>query len=128
MAGIPATVVDCIKGAKQVAHLGTAFDDKPHVAPLWYRYADGTVEIATTGQKLANLRRNPRVALSIQSAEDGMPEWRVLLRGTATVETDEQASRQGKRRIHEKYGVDPDAFPENVLVRIEVGSASYQTF
>jgi nitroimidazol reductase NimA-like FMN-containing flavoprotein (pyridoxamine 5'-phosphate oxidase superfamily) len=54
-----------------IAHLATCTENDPHVAPLWYNYRDGHIEIVTTGQKLANIRANPRVALSVQKDEYG---------------------------------------------------------
>lgn len=128
MSNVPAEVERLIEGERHIAHLGTAVGDDPHVAPLWYRYEDGEIEIATTGRKLENLRTNPKVALSIQSAENGMPEWMVAFQGSAMVVDDEEASHAGKGRIHEKYGIDADAFPENVLVRIDIGTVAYKIF
>lgn len=126
--GVPEEVEDLLTGDRVVAHLATSNDDRPHVAPLWYRYDDGTVEIMTTGRKLANVRENPRVALSFQHDTDGDPEWMVTLRGTATVVEDEEESREANRRINEKYGAKPDAWSENTLVRIDVGSTSHRTY
>ncbi|WP_049920026.1 pyridoxamine 5'-phosphate oxidase family protein [Halobiforma nitratireducens] len=112
-----------------VAHLGTCSDGRPHVAPVWYRYdGDDVLEIVTTGRKLENLRENPRVALSIQSDEGGDPDWTITLLGTATVVDDEEQSVTARHRIHERYGADPDAYDENVLVRIKIGTANYQTY
>lgn len=128
MTSLPTAVEELIAGERHVAHLATSVGDRPHAAPLWYRYDGDAIEIATTGQKLANLRRNPRLALSIQSSDDGMPAWMVTIRGTATIVDDEEASAAGRARIHEKYGADPDAFPENVLVRIEIDSVAYRRY
>ena len=126
---VPDDVERRIADATLVAQLGTCVDGKPHIAPLWYRYDDGSIEIATTGQKLANIRRNPSVVLGIQSAdEDGMPDWYVSIFGTATIVEDDEESRAGRRRIHRKYGIDEDSFPENVLVRIDIESVSYQRY
>lgn len=112
-----------------VAHLATCSDGHPHVAPLWYRYAgDGIVEIMTTGKKLANLAENPRVGLSVQKDEEGHPEWRISLLGTATVVEDEHASTQQNRRLNRKYGADEDDWQENTAVRIEVGSVAVERF
>jgi nitroimidazol reductase NimA-like FMN-containing flavoprotein (pyridoxamine 5'-phosphate oxidase superfamily) len=111
-----------------MAHLATCSDDRPHVAPVWYHYDDGVVEVLTTGQKLQNIRENPRVALSIQKDEDGQAQWMVSLLGTATVVDDEEATREAEVRINSKYGADPDAWSGNVLVRIDVGSASSRTY
>jgi len=125
---VPESAEDLLTSEPLVGHLATSTDDRPHVAPVWYRYEDGTLDITTTGRKLADIRANPRVAFSVQNAEAGIPEWQVTLRGTATVVEDPETTRERNRLINEKYGVDPDAFSENTLVRIEVGSASAETF
>lgn len=111
-----------------VAHLATSVDDRPHVAPLWYRYDHGTLEVMTTGRKLANVRQNPRVAVSIERDTDGIPEWMVTLRGTATVVEAEEERREANRRINEKYDVETDAWSENTLVRIDIGSVNYREY
>ena len=104
-----------------IAHLATCTENDPHVAPLWYNYRDGHIEIVTTGQKLAN----PRVALSVQKDEDGHAQWGVSLRGTATVIEDEDRILEATRRINRRYGVEDDAWSENVYVRIEIGSLDH---
>lgn len=121
-------VEELITGEPLVAFLGTCHDDRPHTAPLWYRYEDGVVEIMTTGRKLSDIRANPHVSLAVQTDEGGHPEWMVTLRGTATVVEDEDVQREANRRINEKYGVDADAWEENTLVRIDVSSAFHKTF
>lgn len=103
-----------------VGHLATCHDGRPHVAPLWYNVHEGDIEITTTGRKLRNLRANPRVALSVQKAVDGDPIWGVTVQGTATV-LDEAATTETRRRINRRYGIDEDAWSENVGVRIDVG-------
>ncbi|AWB28325.1 pyridoxamine 5'-phosphate oxidase family protein [Halococcoides cellulosivorans] len=125
---VPPNAEKLLESEPLVGHLATSTDDRPHVAPVWYCYEDGTLDITTTGQKLADVRANPRVAFSVQRSEDGIPEWQVTLRGTATVVEDPETTRERNRSINEKYGVDPDAYAENTLVRIDVGSASYETF
>jgi len=52
----------------------------------------------------------------------------VSLLGTATVVDDESETAAARRRINEKYDAESDAYAENTLVRIEVGSATYQTY
>jgi nitroimidazol reductase NimA-like FMN-containing flavoprotein (pyridoxamine 5'-phosphate oxidase superfamily) len=125
---VPPEVEELLTGAPVVAHLATCADGRPHSAPLWYRYEDGVVEILTTGTKLENIRRNPRVSLSMERDHEGIPEWMVSLRGTATVVDDEEEIRAANTKINRKYGVDDDAWSENVLVRIDVGSVSYRTY
>lgn len=111
-----------------VAFLGTCHGGNAHVAPLWYNYREGTIEIATTGRKLANLRRNPRVAVSVQKATDGHPEWGVTVQGTATVIDDDEAAREVLHRINRRYGADEDAWSENTPVRIDVGTVEYWNY
>jgi nitroimidazol reductase NimA-like FMN-containing flavoprotein (pyridoxamine 5'-phosphate oxidase superfamily) len=111
-----------------VGYLATSADGRPHVAPLWFRYEDGTVEVMTTGRKLANVRENPRVSLAVQSGDASDPDWTVTLLGTAEVVEDEAANRRANRRINARYGVEDDAWSGNTLVRIDVGSASVRTY
>jgi len=124
MGDVSDAIADRLESEPLAAYLATTTEDRPHVAPVWYRYEAGTVEITTTGRKLSNIRENPRVALAVQKAAAGVPEWVVTLRGTAAVIEDEDANREARRRINRKYGADEDDWAENTLVRIEVGSAS----
>ncbi len=113
-----------LTGEPRIGHLATCRGGAPHVAPLWYNVDDGVIEIATTGRKLANLRANPRVALSVQQADEGHPQWGVTVQGTATVVDDEDEGRALVRRINRRYGTDEDAWMENTAVRIEVGTSA----
>lgn len=124
---VPDEVERLLTTERHVAHLATSTDDRPHVAPLWFRYAgDGVVELMTTGRKLANVRRNPRVALAVTKAEDGDPVWQVMVRGTATVVEDEAEAREANRKLNRKYGAPEDAWAENTLVRVDVASTDYR--
>jgi nitroimidazol reductase NimA-like FMN-containing flavoprotein (pyridoxamine 5'-phosphate oxidase superfamily) len=125
---VPDTVESLLTSEPLIAHLATSLNGRPHVAPVWYLYDDGTVEIVTAGKKLENIRKNPRVALSIQKDERGHTEWMVSLLGTARVITDEEAFTAANRRINEKYDADEDAYTENTLVRISVGSVSHRIY
>jgi nitroimidazol reductase NimA-like FMN-containing flavoprotein (pyridoxamine 5'-phosphate oxidase superfamily) len=118
-------IEDLLTGEPLVAHLATCRDGRPHVAPLWYVYREGAIEVVTTGRKLDDIRHNDRVALSVQKDVDGDPQWGVTLRGTATVLTDEADGREVLGRINRRYGVDDDAWAENTAVRIAVGSANH---
>ncbi|WP_265108809.1 pyridoxamine 5'-phosphate oxidase family protein [Halosolutus halophilus] len=128
MAEVPAEAERLLESEPMMAHLGTCVEGRPHVAPVWYRYEDDTVEIVTTGRKLANVRENPRVALSVQADEAGETKWMVSLLGTATIVDDETETERARERINEKYGAEPDAYAENELVRIDVGSTTYRTY
>ncbi|SDF86852.1 pyridoxamine 5'-phosphate oxidase family protein [Halorientalis regularis] len=126
MASVPDEAEDLLTSEPLVAHLATCRDGRPHAAPLWYLYRDGLIEIATTGEKLENIRHNPAVALSIQKAEDGDPQWGMTVRGTADVIKSE--SERITQRLNEKYGAEEDAWQENTGVRIEIGSVDYWTY
>lgn len=128
MTNVPPEAERLLESEPLMAHLATCVDGRPHVAPVWYRYDDGTVELVTTGRKLANVRENPRVALSVQADDAGEARWSVTLLGTATVVADENATDRARERINAKYGTEPDAYDENDLVRIDIGSASYRTY
>jgi nitroimidazol reductase NimA-like FMN-containing flavoprotein (pyridoxamine 5'-phosphate oxidase superfamily) len=125
---VPPEAERLLESEPLMAHFGTCVDGRPHVAPVWYRYADDTVEIVTTGRKLENVRENPKVSLSIQADDEGQTKWMVTLLGTATIVEGEEETEAARRRINEKYGAPSDAYDENALVRIDVGTASYQTY
>lgn len=126
--GISSDAAKLVESEPLMAHLATCNDGNPHVAPVWYHYEDGVVELLTTGRKLANVRRNPRVALSIQKDEAGVAQWRVTLLGTATVVDDDEAARAAAARINPKYGSEADEWPENTLVRVDVGSSTVERY
>jgi len=128
MGSVSPEVEGLVSGARETAFLATCRDGRPHVAPLWYRYDDGVVEVVTTGRKLADVRENPYVSLAVERSERGRPEWTVTLRGTASVIDDEDEFRAANRRINRKYGAGDDDWSDNTLVRIDVGSASYRTY
>ncbi|MFB6103610.1 MAG: pyridoxamine 5'-phosphate oxidase family protein [Halobacteriaceae archaeon] len=129
MGTVPDPVERRLRGAALIAHLATCGDGRPHVAPVWYGYPEADVlEVLTTGRKLANIRTNPRVAVSIQRDTDGEAEWYVVLRGTAEVIEDDAAIREAAAYINPKYDAPADAWAENTLVRIEIGSVSHGAY
>ncbi|AKU09200.1 MULTISPECIES: pyridoxamine 5'-phosphate oxidase family protein [Haloferax] len=130
MAGLSERAAALVTSEPVMAHLATSVDDRPHVAPVWFDYADdrGVIEVLTTGRKLENIRENPRVALSIQKDENGQAQWKVTILGTATVVTDDDARKDATQRINRKYGAEESAWPENELVRISVGTATVSEY
>jgi nitroimidazol reductase NimA-like FMN-containing flavoprotein (pyridoxamine 5'-phosphate oxidase superfamily) len=124
---VPSEVEELIGGARLSAHVATSVDDRPHVAPVWYRYEDGVLSFVTSGRKLENVRRNPRVAVSIERAEEGDVEWSVTLLGTATVVEDEERVTPVANRIFEKYDSDED-YPFQPLVEVEVRTAAASVY
>ena len=64
-------------------------DGSPHVAPVWYDY-DGSLFrfiVGPTAVKVRNIQRDPRVAVSIATAD--RPYGYVLVDGTATIVDDD---------------------------------------
>ena len=125
---VPSEAADLLRSEPLMAHLATSVDGRPHVAPVWYLYEDGIVSLVTSGRKLANVRENPRVALSVQKDDSGDAQWTVTLLGTATVVEDDAAFGDVNRRINAKYGAGEDAYEGNTLVRVDVGTATYRTY
>ncbi|HEY0812453.1 MAG TPA: pyridoxamine 5'-phosphate oxidase family protein [Pseudonocardia sp.] len=68
----------------RLAYLGT--DGDPRVVPVGFLWKDATVVIGAVpaSAKVGALRKNPRVALTIDT--EGFPPRVLLIRGTATVE------------------------------------------
>ena len=151
---VPAEVESLVADAPVSAHLATSVDDRPHVAPVWYGYRDGVLYFVTGGRKLSNVRRNRRVALSIEDARGGDVAWNVTLLGRATVSDDPDRMDWARGWIYEKYDDadaddpsgpqdDPDGETRTdggestdedaeeydyALVEVEVGSASWNVY
>jgi PPOX class probable F420-dependent enzyme len=128
--GVPPEAEELLTTGREMGHLATCADDRPHAAPVWYHYEDETIEVVTEGQKLANVRENPRVALSVESSADGRGEWWVVCFGTAEVFTDAETVWAGRTRLFQRYRdrdptVEEDGEPPEALLRIDVGSTSY---
>ena len=124
---VPTEIEELIAGAQLSAHVATSVEDRPHVAPVWYVYDDGVLSFVTGGRKLENLRRNPRVAVSIERAEEGSVDWSVTLLGTATVVEEADRVAAVADRIYEKYDSDGD-YPFRPLVEVAVRSATSQVY
>ena len=93
-----------IRDAPLSVHLATSVDDRPHVAPVWYGYRDGTVSVLTGGKKLENVRQNPRVGLSIEQTDGhGGVEWTVTMLGRATVVDDPERMQEARGWIFDAY-------------------------
>ena len=96
-----------IRDAPLSVHLATSVDDRPHVAPVWYGYRDGTISVLTGGKKLENVRQNPRVGLSIERTDGhGGVEWAVTILGRATVIDDPERMQEARGWIFDAYDDD----------------------
>ena len=113
-----------------VAHIATAVDDEPHVAPVFYHYEDGRVHFITGGQKLANLRENPRVSIGLYEDTGATPEdvRQATILGTATIiDNDWDRIKEYGDAIRRKYyGAPSGEWPtkDDTLVRVDIGSVT----
>jgi PPOX class probable F420-dependent enzyme len=104
-----------------VAHLATILPDgSPHSVPLWVGTEGGRVAILTGpgSRKARNLRRDPRVALSLAPPED--PFTPVIVRGQVVEWLEGDAAWEVIDRIAVKYTGQP--YPrgqERVVALIE---------
>jgi PPOX class probable F420-dependent enzyme len=86
-------------------------DGSPQVTPVWVEH-DGThliVNSETRRTKVRNLRRDPRVAVSIPNAENPYEYAQVQGR---VVEISEQGGAEGIDRLSRKY-LGQDTYPYN---------------
>ena len=81
-------------------------DGYPHAVPMWFLVEeDGSVYMTTYGrsQKVVNVRRNPRVALLVESGVRYDELKGVLIRGDAEVVEDEDLCVRILTRIQTKH-------------------------
>jgi PPOX class probable F420-dependent enzyme len=130
MAEIPSEATHLLKG-KHFAHVATLMPDgSPQVSPVWVDVEDGQVLFNTAEGRLKpkNLRRDPRVAISI--VDDENPYENVLIRGRAVELTQEGADDHIDALANRYMGVDeyPLRQPgeERVIVRIEPEKVQHQ--
>ncbi len=123
MAEIPAAAQHLL-GGKNFAHVATVMEDgSPQVSPVWIDYEDGLVVFNTAEGRLKpkNLRRDPRVAISVTNPEN--PYESLLIRGRAVELTHEGADEHIDALAKRYMGVDeyplrqPDE--QRVIVKVE---------
>ncbi len=123
MADIPVEAQHLL-GDKNFAHVATVMEDgSPQVSPVWVDSEDGMVVFNTAEGRLKpkNLRRDPRVAISITNPEN--PYESLLIRGRAVELTHEGADAHIDALAKRYMGVDeyPMRMPgeERVIVKVE---------
>jgi PPOX class probable F420-dependent enzyme len=97
-------------------------DGGPQTSVIWIGLDDGDLVFSATEdrKKVRNLRRDPRVSVSITDAAN--PYRHVQLRGTVTL-TPDPGKTLPKTLSHKYLGVDPPAEgpeAERVIVRVHV--------
>lgn len=72
--------------ARAIAHLATIGPDgEPQTSPVWFHWDEDLIKVSVyeTSQKMANIRRDPRVSVSIVDPSD--PYRYLEIRGTAVI-------------------------------------------
>ena len=103
--------------SKALAHIATLMPDgSPHVSPVWFDY-DGEhicVNTAVGRQKERNMRRNPKVGISITDPDE--PERALCIRGVV-VEITEKGCMEHMDGLTRRYrGSDWTPVPGQVRV------------
>lgn len=94
--------IDAYLAGPHVAHFASVREDgTPHISPVWYQWVDGKVTVVSgdSAVKTRNVRRNPKVALSV--ATDEWPYQYVILEGDAVVRSDNL--KEAVRSIFSRY-------------------------
>jgi len=97
--------------ARNIAFLATVDDAGPHVSPVWIDRDGDTIRINTAHGRVKerNMRRDPRVAVSIADADD--PYTRVDIRGRVVGIVEEPEARRHIDGLNRKYHETDDEYP-----------------
>jgi PPOX class probable F420-dependent enzyme len=111
-------------GEPNLAHLATLMaDGSPHVTPVWVDLEGDKVLVNTASGRVKdrNMRRDPRVALSLVSVSD--PYERVSIRGRVVdIRNGEEADRHIDKLAKKYMGVDvyPNHRPDEQRLIVEI--------
>jgi PPOX class probable F420-dependent enzyme len=127
---IPDKYLPILTEKKAFAHIATVMaDGSPQVTPVWFLYDDGRFIVNTVRGhvKDRNMKRNPRVALSIVDPDN--PYSRVSVRGKVVRTTEEGADASIDALAKKYMGVDkyPRRSPNEVRVIYEIEPTSVAT-
>lgn len=110
--------------APNIGNLATLMaDGSPHVTPVWIDWEDNHVLVNTAEgrQKLVNVRRDPRVAVSVFSSDN--PYEMVSIRGRVVGTTHEGADEHIDKMAKKYLGRERYPFrrqgEQRVIIRIE---------
>lgn len=118
MSGIPQQYAD-ILGKKSFAHLSTVMPDgSPQSSPVWIDVQDGRIVVNSAKGRIKdkNMRRDPRVAVSVTDPEN--PYRCLMIRGRVAEITEEGADEHIDRLAQKYLGRDtyPNRAPGEVRV------------
>lgn len=98
------TDLQSVLSTNVLAHLATVLPDgAPHSIPVWVEPHDGRIAVLTgpTSRKARNIRRDPRVAISLTPLDN--PYQPVIIRGRVVEWIDGDAGWEIVDRIAMKY-------------------------
>ncbi|MGK2932980.1 MAG: PPOX class F420-dependent oxidoreductase [Solirubrobacterales bacterium] len=130
MAEIPDEATHLLEG-QHFAHVATLMEDgSPQVTPVWVGREGDIVTFNTAKGRLKekNLKRDPRVAISIVDAEN--PYVPLVIQGKV-VEMTEEGADEDVDALAKRY-LDEDSYPfrqpgeERIIVKIEPDKATYR--
>lgn len=103
----------------------TGADDEPHVVPVCHVLAGEKIYFGSgnDARKVANLRENPRIALTIDLYSEEWSQLKgVTVQGTATLIERGPRFKQARARLYEKYPQYPEdaalATSDSVIVEV----------
>ncbi len=118
MTDVPADFMDLFE-KKGFAHLATTMPDgSPQVTPVWVEFESGSVLVnsAKGRQKDLNMRRRPKVSLSIQDPDN--PYRYLEVRGTVVDVTEEGGDAHIDRLAKKYLGVELYPYRQEGEVRV----------
>lgn len=111
--------IDAYLREPRIADLATLnADGSPHIAPVWYRYDGEVVKVftQTTAVKVRNIRRDPRVALSVAAQQ--APYGYVIVNGAASISDDGIPDEVRAMAIHYKGEVEGETYIRQALAEM----------
>ena len=107
-----------------IVHLATIMEDgSPQVSPIWADITDGMIEFNTAAGRVKerNMRRDPRIALSVADRDD--PYERATVRGRVVEMIEGPEARAHIDKMAKKY-LGTDEYPwykgeTRIIVRVE---------
>ena len=113
----PEEIVGFLKNSRTMILVSNSKDGYPHPMPMWYAVDDDNVVYMTTfrkSQKILNLRRDPRVALLVESGNVYEELKSVLIYTEVELLDDTEATRDLLLRISVQRGDLKEDAPESV--------------
>lgn len=120
MTRIPTEALYLLEGQHFASVATLNADGSPQVTPVWVGHDGDTIEINTARGRIKdrNLRRDPRVALSIQDADN--PYRALVIQGRVTGITEEGADEHINELSKRYTGEDVYPFRQPGEVRVKI--------